>query len=575
MSNLWDLSHLEPRTQSVLAGETMAAMFWNAVQARGPKVWMRQKELGLWRAMTWQDTGTAVHELGHGLLALGFGSGATASILSNTRLEWVLADLAVLSCAGVSNGIYPTDAASQVQFLCEDSGTTILFVEDDEQLDKALEARAQLPHLRHIVVFDMKGLHGLQDPMVMSLDDLRALGREHASRHPQALKERVAACRPEDLAILVYTSGTTGKPKGAMHTHGALTYTARGFNTLIARDENDECMCFLPLCHIAERMGGEYFSLYTGSVLNFVENPETVPENVREIARTRRPNRIHLSDAFCGMCGLVPPGTPSRCLTPLVAQSRHLDQIGRTGGPWVGLIVGAGDTARQVPVEIWRTWIVRFLGLIPRGRVVLLGSGAECDRAQKIQETLPPSILGRIWDITGRTTIHELAQTLSRCQRVIGADTGPLHLAAAAFRSPRSSAGPPGYTTEATQRAGIESMVSKAANTASYSSKLSLKATNMKDIVDGGYVIVGSPDEVAEQIRSVANSLNVGHLMLLLQYGNMSKDLTKYNTRLFAEAVMPKVRDLFGEWEDRWWPKPMARDQRAAVPAFAPARAAE
>lgn len=152
---------------------------------------------------------------------------------------------------------------------------------------------------------------------------------------------------------------------------------------------------------------------------------------VREIARTRRPNRIHLSDAFCGMCGLVPPGTPSRCLTPLVAQSRHLDQIGRTGGPWVGLIVGAGDTARQVPVEIWRTWIVRFLGLIPRGRVVLLGSGAECDRAQKIQETLPPSILGRIWDITGRTTIHELAQTLSRCQRVIGADTGPLHLAAA------------------------------------------------------------------------------------------------------------------------------------------------
>ena len=79
MSNLWDLSHLEPRTQSVLAGETMAAMFWNAVQARGPKVWMRQKELGLWRAMTWQDTGTAVHELGHGLLALGFGVGATAS----------------------------------------------------------------------------------------------------------------------------------------------------------------------------------------------------------------------------------------------------------------------------------------------------------------------------------------------------------------------------------------------------------------------------------------------------------------------------------------------------------------
>jgi hypothetical protein len=96
----------------------------------------------------------------------------------------------------------------------------------------------------------------------------------------------------------------------------------------------------------------------------------------------------------------------------------------------------------------------------------------------------------------------------------------------------------------------------------------------MKDIVDGGYVLIGSPDEVVEQIRHVGTSLNVGHLMLLLQYGNMSKDVTKYNTRLFAEKVMPKVKDLFGEWEDKWWPKPMAKGQRAAVPAFRPQLAA-
>jgi len=129
---------------------------------------------------------------------------------------------------------------------------------------------------------------------------------------------------------------------------------------------------------------------------------------------------------------------------------------------------------------------------------------------------------------------------------------------------------PPGYTTEATQRAGIESMVSKAANVANPATKAALKATNMKDIVDGGYVIIGSPDEVAEQVRHVATSLNVGNLMLLLQFGNMSKDVTKYNTRMFAEQVMPKVKDVFGEWENRWWPKPMARNQRAAVPTFQP-----
>ena len=286
MSQLWDLSHIQPRQEVVLAGDTIAAMFWNGVQQRGAKTWMRQKHLGIWRSWSWQQTGDAVREIAHGLMALGFAPGQTASILSNTTIEWVLADLAVLSAGGVSNGIYPTDAASQVHYLCEDSRTTVLIVEDDEQLDKALEVRGRLPLMRKIVVIDMEGLHQLDDPQVIGLDALRALGRQHLQQHPQAVAQRVAAVNPEELAILVYTSGTTGKPKGAMHSHRGLVHTVRGYNTLIARDDNDECMCFLPLCHIAERLGGEYFSLYTGAKLNFVENPDTVPENVREIAPT-------------------------------------------------------------------------------------------------------------------------------------------------------------------------------------------------------------------------------------------------------------------------------------------------
>ncbi len=286
MSNLWDLKHIQSQAESVLDGDTVPAMFWNAVEKRGPSTWMRQKKLGIWRSWSWTQTGEAVREIAGGLMGLGFAHGQTASILSNTVIEWVLADLAVLSCGGVSNGIYPTDAASQAHYLCEDSGTTVLFVEDDEQLDKALEVRDQLPLLRKIVVFNMEGLRELDDPDVISLAALRELGRSYHRDHPDALRQRVKGCRPEEVAILVYTSGTTGKPKGAMHTHDGLTYTMRGTNTLIARYETDESMCFLPLCHIAERMGGEYFSLYTGAKLNFVENPETVPENVREIAPT-------------------------------------------------------------------------------------------------------------------------------------------------------------------------------------------------------------------------------------------------------------------------------------------------
>src|SRR6201988_1427020 len=128
---------------------------------------------------------------------------------------------------------------------------------------------------------------------------------------------------------------------------------------------------------------------------------------------------------------------------------------------------------------------------------------------------------------------------------------------------------PPGYITEATQRAGIQGQIGRAA---SLNARQAARATTrMEDILERGYVIVGSPDEVVEQLTTVATSLNVGHLMMLLQFGNMGKDLAKYNTRLFAEKVMPQLTDLFSEWEDRWWPQPMKRDARASLTPFQPA----
>ncbi len=286
MSNLWDLSSIKPGDEMMVDGDTLPAMFQCAVKKRGDQVWMRQKELGIWRSWSWNQTDAAMREIANGLLSLGFAHGDTASILANTVIEWVLVDLAVLSVGGVSNGIYPTDASSQVQYLCEDSSTSVLFVEDDEQLDKALDVRNQLPRLRKIVVLDMEGLRKLDDPMVMGLDDLRQAGRAYALAHAQLLDQRIAAVKALELAILVYTSGTTGKPKGAMHSHKSLVHTVRGYNSLVSQSEADERMCFLPLCHIAERVGGEYHAMYTGAKLNFVENPETVPENVREIAPT-------------------------------------------------------------------------------------------------------------------------------------------------------------------------------------------------------------------------------------------------------------------------------------------------
>jgi alkanesulfonate monooxygenase SsuD/methylene tetrahydromethanopterin reductase-like flavin-dependent oxidoreductase (luciferase family) len=128
-------------------------------------------------------------------------------------------------------------------------------------------------------------------------------------------------------------------------------------------------------------------------------------------------------------------------------------------------------------------------------------------------------------------------------------------------------AGAPGYTSEATQRAGVVGQVAQVARMRRFDTL----AREMDAIVEKGYVIIGSPDEVAAQLKEVATNLNVGHLMLLCQFGNMGKDLAKYNTQLFAEKVMPQLTDTFSEWEDRWWPQPMSRDARAPLTPFQPA----
>src|SRR5271166_4195070 len=132
---------------------------------------------------------------------------------------------------------------------------------------------------------------------------------------------------------------------------------------------------------------------------------------------------------------------------------------------------------------------------------------------------------------------------------------------------------PPGYITEATQRAGIIGQIGRAASLQARQAARS--TTRMEDIVERGYVIIGSPDEVVEQLTELATDLNVGHLMLLMQFGSMGKELAAYNTKLFAEQVLPKLRGLFSEWEDKWWPQPMAPAERAEVPAFQASLAAE
>jgi long-chain acyl-CoA synthetase len=158
-----------------------------------------------------------------------------------------------------------------------------LFVEDDEQLDKFLEVRERLPHIRKVVVYDMEGLTKLNDPQVLGFEEFLILGQEHRRTHPSVVADGLASRGPGDLAMLVYTSGTTGRPKGAMISHANALRSCLTLREFLPRTIGQERMAFLPLCHVSERIFGEYYSILAGSVLNFVEDPDTIFENLREI----------------------------------------------------------------------------------------------------------------------------------------------------------------------------------------------------------------------------------------------------------------------------------------------------
>jgi long-chain acyl-CoA synthetase len=263
---------------------TIPALFRHRIAAHGATVAMREKALGVWTSITWAEYGREVRAIGLGLVSLGLARGDVVAILSENNREWVATDIAAICAGGVSCGIYPTDAAKQVEYIVNDSRAKFLFVENEEQLDKFLAGRERMPSLKKVVVFDMEGLRDFKDEAVIALDELRALGRAHEAAHPEDWDRRVAAAEPNDLMILIYTSGTTGPPKGAMISHRNVIFQLSSNQALIALEPGDNQLCFLPLCHIAERTFSVFRPIANRTIINFVESPETFAENLREVS---------------------------------------------------------------------------------------------------------------------------------------------------------------------------------------------------------------------------------------------------------------------------------------------------
>ncbi len=273
---------------------TVAALIRDRAARTPDGVAMREKDYGIWQEITWGTLWESVSLAAHALMALGVDVGDRVSIHSEDRPEWVILDIATVAIRGITVGLYPTNPAAEVEYLLADSGASVHLAEDQEQADKVLEVIDRLPGLDKIIHVEPRGFRNMRDDdRFLFWDDFLAIGRRHREENADALDRVMASAEADDVMTLVYTSGTTGPPKGAMLTNRNFTFCTDKVINVEGRTKgnvlpgpHDQILTYLPLCHVAERIFSTWTMASTGAVLNFAESIETVQENLREVQPT-------------------------------------------------------------------------------------------------------------------------------------------------------------------------------------------------------------------------------------------------------------------------------------------------
>ena len=258
-------------------------------QKQGDKIAMRHKKYGLWQEITWNTYYHKAQQLAAALIELGIDKGDFIGVISENCPEWLYIDMATQMIGATTVGIYTTNAWSQVQYVVNHAECKVLFAEDEEQVDKWLKFRDSSPHLKHVIYWEDKGLTSTKDEQLHRMQELMDRGADILTQYDHEIHRRTDQIKEDDTAILVYTSGTTGNPKGAMLTNKNLIWAAQAIAAVddgqFVSDE-EEIMSFLPLCHIFERTFSVYLHMLIGYTINFVESIDTVPQNLREIHPT-------------------------------------------------------------------------------------------------------------------------------------------------------------------------------------------------------------------------------------------------------------------------------------------------
>jgi len=255
---------------------------------------MREKEFGIWQEYQWADTWELILDAAHGLLALGVDVGDRVSVHSEDRPEWIVMDFAAVAVRAVTVGLYPTNPAAEVEYLLGDCTPVVHVAEDQEQVDKVLgSSPASAASVRRIIYVEERGVRRYDDERLMRWDEFIALGREHRAAHEGDVERRMSEAEATDVMTLVYTSGTTGPPKGAMLSNANAAFAIEKIVGLPDRlpgakapDHNDQIVTYLPLCHVAERIFSGWHLAACGCVLNFAESIDTVTSSLREVQPT-------------------------------------------------------------------------------------------------------------------------------------------------------------------------------------------------------------------------------------------------------------------------------------------------
>ena len=263
--------------------KNIADMFWGQVEKYGDRTALKRKVNDKWEPVSWAEWGEMVQATVSGLAALGLKRGDRVSILSTNRVEWVAADMGIICAGGVSVGIYSSNLPSEVAYVAGHAESPFIFVENEEQLNKVLEVKPQLSDLKKTIVFDMPS--GFEDPNVISFDELLALGKDKIERGKALINDVKENVDMEEVALLVYTSGTTGPPKGAMLTHKNILWTSKtGIDEMTITDR-DESLSFLPLAHLLEHF--LFFgTTMLGATINFAESIDKIGQNLVETKPT-------------------------------------------------------------------------------------------------------------------------------------------------------------------------------------------------------------------------------------------------------------------------------------------------